>query len=208
MPDDRYGDRRERLVEATLDLCTGRWYEAITVDQIADAAHIPLSDFAGHFATKDAVVMSIVDDLLNAIAEALGDVKKDIDPEHALLAATVEVIGAIIDGRGVITRDRMLAMGRIVTARPYLRKQVSAARKRVLTRALADRMGLDSQDRRVQRAVTLWSAVAAGAYVDRLGMAPGYDSRDDDRLSERVAANLSQIFADVMGPARPQCNRN
>jgi hypothetical protein len=49
----------------------------------------------------------------------------------------------------------MLAMGRVVTSTSHLQQQASAVRKRVLTQALAGRMGFDSQDRRVQRAVTI-----------------------------------------------------
>lgn len=201
MPGDRDEDCRERLVDTTLDLCMSQGYDATTVDQIAAAADITPADFARHFATKDAAIMSVVDDLLQATAAALGDVKPDVDAEHALLIATIESLNAIIDGRGVITRDRMLAMGRIVTSTSHLQQQASAVRKRVLTQALADRMGFDSQDRRVQRAVTMWSAIAAGAYIGQLHMPPNYDPRQDDWLSERMVANLSDTFAEVMGEA-------
>jgi AcrR family transcriptional regulator len=101
----------------------------------------------------------------------------------------------------VIARDRMLAMGRVVTSTSHLQQQASAVRRRVLTQALAGRMGFDSQDRRVQRAVTMWSAIAAGAYIGQLHMPPNYVPRHDDWLSERMVANLSETFAEVMGAA-------
>ncbi len=201
MPGYRHGNSREWLIDGTLDLCTQHGYDAVTVEQIVATADVMQSEFARYFATKDAVVMSIVDDLLHATATALGDVKPDVAPEHALLIATIEVLGAIIDGRGVITLDRMLAMGRIVTGASHLQKQASAARKRLLTQALADRMGVGPQDRRVQRAATMWSAIAAGAYVGQLHMPPNYDPRNDDLLPERMIANLSDTFAEVMGEA-------
>jgi AcrR family transcriptional regulator len=201
MPGDRDDDCRERLVDATLDLCMGQGYDATTVDQIAAAADVTPADFERHFATKDEAIMSVVDDLLQATAAALADVKAEVDPEHALLIATIELLAAIIEGRGVITRDRMLAMGRVVTSTSHLQQQASAVRKRVLTQALAGRMGFDSQDRRVQRAVTMWSAIAAGAYVGQLHMPSNYDPRQDDWLSERMVANLSETFAEVMGEA-------
>jgi AcrR family transcriptional regulator len=184
-----------------LDLCTGQGYDATTVDQIAAAADVTPSDFARHFATKDAVIMSIFDDLLHATVTALQDVKTDIGPEHALLIATIEVHRAIIEGRGVITRDRMLAIALIVISTSDLQKQASAARKRVLTQALADRMGVGSGDRRVQRAVATWSAIATGAYIGQLHTPANYDPRHGDWLSERMITNLSQTFAEVMGEA-------
>ena len=192
-------DCREQLIDAALSLCTRCGYEAAAIDQMAAGAGVTPSDFARYFATKDAVVMSVVEDLLHATAAALRDVEADVSPEQALLDATTEVLTAIIDGRGVITRDRMLAMAQIVTANPNLRKQASLARKRVLAQALADRMGVAPGNRRVRQAVTMWSAIAAGAYLGRRSMAEHYDPRQDDQLIERMVGELAATFADVMG---------
>jgi AcrR family transcriptional regulator len=192
-------DCRERLIDATLSLCARRGYEATSVDQIAAAADVSPLDFARYFASKDAVLLSIVEDLLKASVDALGDVEAAIDPERALLLATTEVITRIIDGRGVITRDRMLAFRQVAIAHPNLRQQVSLARKRVLSAALADRLGVAGDDRHVHQAVTRWSAVVAGAYLGGDSMADHYDPRTDDQLIARMSAELSATFADVMG---------
>ncbi|MGB7165581.1 MAG: TetR/AcrR family transcriptional regulator [Mycobacterium sp.] len=195
----RERDRRDQLIDATLSLCIRCGYEATTVEQIAAAAEVTPADFACYFATKDAALMAVVDDLLQFTATALRHVDVAESPEQALLVATTEVLIAIIDGRGVITRDRMLAMAEIVTAQPSLRRQASSARKRILTRALADRMGVTAENRRERQAVTKWSAVAASAYLDRYSMAAGYDPRQDDQLEDRATANLAATFAQVMG---------
>lgn len=155
-------DWRERLIDATLNLCVRSGYETTTIDQIAAAEASP-SDFSRYFATKDAVLLCIVEDLLHATAAALANVDAAAGPEQALLLATTEVLTAISDGRGVITLDRMLAMAEIVTANPDLRKQASLIRKQVLTQALADRLGVAAENRRVRHAVTKWSAIASGA---------------------------------------------
>jgi len=198
-------DCRERLIDATLDLCTRCGYEATTVDQIAAAAGVAPPEFARYFATKDAVLLSIVEDLIQASAAALGDVEAGTNPEQALLIATASVITAITEGRGVITQDRMIAMAEIVTTNSDLRKQASLARKRVLTQALADRMGVTAGNQRVRQAVTRWSAIAAGAYVGAGIMGAHYDPRQDDQLVERGIAELTANFADVMGddPSQP-----
>jgi AcrR family transcriptional regulator len=192
-------DCRERLIDATLDLCARCGYEATGVDQIAAAAGVTPPDFARYFGTKDAVLMSIVEDLIQASAAALADVEAGTNPEQALLIATAAVITAITEGRGVITQDRMIAMAEIVTTNSDLRKQASLVRKRVLTQALADRMGVAEGNQRVRQAVTRWSAIAAGAYVLAGSMGPHYDPRQDDQLVERGIAELTANFADVMG---------
>jgi AcrR family transcriptional regulator len=196
-------DCRERLIDATLDLCISCGYEATTIDEIAAAAKMAPSDFGRHFATKDAVLMRIVEDLVNATGSALRDVDAAAPPEQALLIATTEVITAITEGRGVITCDRMLAMAEIVTANSNLRKQASLTRKRVLTQALADRMGVTADNRRVRRAVTTWSAIASGAYLNAGTMGEHYDPRRDDQLTERGIAELTASFSDVMGDDPP-----
>jgi AcrR family transcriptional regulator len=195
----RERDRRDQLIDATLSLCIRCGYEATTVEQIAAAAEVTPPDFIRYFATKDAALMAVIDAVLQAAATALRHVDPAESPEQALLIAHTEVLIAITDGRGVITRDRMLAIAQIFSAHPSLRSQASLARKRILTRALADRMGVAAGNQRVRQAVTKWSAVAASAYLDRYRMAVNYDPRQDGRLEDRAIANLADTFAEVMG---------
>jgi len=196
-------DSRERLIDATLDLSIRCGYEATTIDEIAAAANVAPPEFTRHFATKDAVLMCIVEDLVNATGSALRHVDAAVGPEQALLIATTEVITAITEGRGVITCDRMLAMTEVVTANANLRKQASLTRKRVLTQALADRMGVAADNRRVRHAVTRWSAIASGAYLGAGSMGKHYDPRQDDQLKKRGIAELTASFSDVMGDDPP-----
>jgi AcrR family transcriptional regulator len=156
-------------------------------------------EFERYFATKDAVIMSIIDDLVQATAAALPHVEAAASPEQALLIATTEVTTAIVHGHGVITRERMLAMSEIVAAHPNLRKQASCARKPVLTRALADRLGVSVDNLRARQAVTMWSAIASGAYVSRSTMADHYDPGLDDQLEQRMVVELTASFTEVMG---------
>jgi hypothetical protein len=80
-----------------------------------------------------------------------------------------------------------------------LRKQASKARKRILTQAVAERMGVAAENRRVRQAVTVWSAIATGAYVSRSTMADHYDPSLDDPLEERMVKELTASFTEVMG---------
>lgn len=192
---------RERLIEATLSLCVERGYEATTIEQIAAAAGVTPVELSRYFATKNAVLMSIVEDLLTSTVAALGQVDQAATPEQALLLATTEVVTAIIDGYGVISRDRMLSLSQIVTAYPALRRQASSIRKRVLSQALADRLGVPAEGRRVRQAVTMWSAIATGAYVARSTMGAHYDPSQDAHLEQRVITELNASYTEVMGKA-------
>jgi hypothetical protein len=70
--------------------------------------------------------------------------------------------------------------------------------------ALADRLGVAAENRRVRQAVTMWSAIAAGAYLGARSMGEDYDPAQDDQIIERMIAELGATFADVMGNDPPQ----
>jgi AcrR family transcriptional regulator len=196
-------DCRDRIIDATLDLCVRFGYETTSVEQIIAAAEVEPADFSRYFATKDAVILSIVEALLGAGAAALADVGEAASPEQALLLSTTAVMTAIAEGRGPITLDQMLAMSPIMSANADLRKHASLMRKRLLTPALADWMGLTPNDRRVHHAVRKWSAIATGSYMARSTMAEHYDPALDDQLEERMIAEITASFDEVMGEDMP-----
>lgn len=198
---------REKLVDAAVELSGQQGYHRTTVEQIAAAAGVTPQDFARHFATKDALILSITEELMHGTAAALVHVEADTDPAEALLVATTKNLAAIIHGHGVMPLGRMLEMARIVTANDRLQKQASVLRKRLLTRALAEKLGVAQDDRRVSRAVTLWSATAATSYFDHIDMPTRpRDLRHGEQLSQQAAARLVQTYMKVTGhePSAPR----
>jgi AcrR family transcriptional regulator len=205
-PESRDDDCRERLIDVTLELCAHQGYDATTADQIATAAGVTPSEFARYFASPEAVLLSIVDAMTHATAAALPDVQTDVDPERALLSAGIAAMTAVIEDRGAVRLERLLALGQIVNATRNLQRKVSEVRKRVITPALSDRLGVDPQDRRLKRALTMWSAVMASAYIAQEDMPDDYDPRHDSALTARMEANLLQSFGEVTGkdPKQPE----
>jgi AcrR family transcriptional regulator len=199
-------DRRERLIDAALELCARQGYDATTLDQIAAKAGISEADSANCFATTEAILMSIVDDMARATAAALATTPKGIEPERALLSASTAMATAIAEGRGAVPLYRLLAMARVISTTRNLHRTVAAARKRVITKPLADWMGVDPANRRLQHALTMWSAVTASTYVSALDMPDGYEPQRDSELQQRMIESLAQSFADVMGddPQSPE----
>lgn len=66
----------------------------------------------------------------------------------------------------------------------------------MLTQALTERMGVNPANQRVRLAVTMWSAIAAGAYP-AAGHADQLRPRHDDRLPERMIARPADTFTEV-----------
>jgi AcrR family transcriptional regulator len=194
-----HDDRRERLIDAALKLFERQGYDATTTAQIAAKARLSDADFTKYFPSTEAIIMAIAEDMARETAAALAGIEKGIAPERALLSAGVAALNTVVEGRSELPLDRLLAMARVVSATRNLHRRVSAARKRVITQALADWMGVDSTDRRLQRALTMWSAVTASAYVAASEMPEHYESQRDGGLRAEMIANLSQSYGDVMG---------
>jgi AcrR family transcriptional regulator len=199
-------DRRERLIDAALELCARQGYDATTADQIAAKAGVSDADFASFFVSTEAVLMSIIEDMAHATAAALETTPNGIEPERALLIASTAMVTAIAEGRGAVPLYRLLALARIISTTRNLHRTVAAARRRVIARPLADWMRVDPANRRLQRALTMWAAVTASTYVSALNMPDGYTSQGDSQLRQRMIAYLFESFGDVMGvdPSRPE----
>jgi AcrR family transcriptional regulator len=194
---------REKLIDAALDLCMRQGYEATTVAEIAAAAGISRHAAASYFATTDAIVLSVIDDIVTGSAAALADVAPQTSPADALLAASIKVLADITNGVGVITRERLEAVAHILTTSPQLQKQASAHRKQVLSVALSDRLGVAVDDRRVWRAVTAWSATVVAAYSPYVGRPVRVDPSNDARVPELMCERLEHTFSHITGGRRP-----
>jgi len=198
---------RERLFDVALDLYIMQGYEATTIDQIGAAGGVTSHAVGHYFATKDAIILSIVDDIIVAVATELAQIPPQTSPPEALLAANTAVISDIADGAGVITRERLQALAHILTASMDLRKTASALGKRVLSHALAERMGVGPEDPRVRQAVTIRSAVIAAAYNFDRGGRVRLDPRNDGRVPELMVKRLNDTFTHITGRAPAHPNR-
>lgn len=168
---------RATLIDAALDLCLRHGYEHTTVDQIAAQAEVSARTFSRYFATKEAVFLTLIEDLADEIALEIARLPEHLGPVEALRAAHVEVLTRV-DGAtvGRLTKDRIVLMLRIINGSSVL-KQASFEFKhpRVLA-VLADRMGVPVDDRGLLLGVSVFSSIIVAACGDLVG------DTDRDRL--------------------------
>jgi AcrR family transcriptional regulator len=199
---------RARLMDIALHLFRWRGYDAITPDQIAATASITPQDFARHFATKDAVIMSLADEISHAGVASLAHVAPNGDPLDALFTVHAETLTAIVNGVGIMTRERLVALAHILTAHQHLREQVRAQRKRVLTIPLAEHTSVAPEDRPMRLAFTTWAAIVTGSYnyFDGVGLfdRAGFGPSGDGRVPEVMVQRLKETFTDVTGREPPR----
>jgi AcrR family transcriptional regulator len=119
---------RERLIDATLELCAAFGYDATTVDQIAAAAHVAPDHFVDYFENKDAVLTAVLDDAEQAIAAAFPHVGGGINPDQALLIAIIEDLAVISEGCSAVTAERLAVIAQTVRAHAALRPTLDLTR--------------------------------------------------------------------------------
>lgn len=109
---------RTTLIDAALDLCLRQGYERTTVDQIAAQADVSARTFSRYFATKEAVFLTLIEDLAEEIAAEITRLPRHLGPLEALRAAHVEVLTRV-DGHtvGRLTKGRIVLMLRIINGR-------------------------------------------------------------------------------------------
>ncbi len=184
------------LIDAAVELCDEQGFDNTTVDQIAAVADVSPRTFSRYFATKDAVILALIDDMTAAIAQQLARQPPGLSPLAAMFGAHIEMIKgtASVSGDGFST-ERLKTITRIVNSSPALRLAASDFRDHAVTRALADRMGVEPEDRRVQLAIAVFATILLCA-IDEFADVTDWSLVDADTLAA-VLTETYERFADV-----------
>lgn len=151
---------RTMLIDAAVQLCDKQGFEKTTVDQIAAVADVSPRTFSRYFATKDAVILALIDDMVDAIAVQLQRQPRDLNELEALLGAHVAMVKATASAPpGGFTTERLKVTARIVNSSPALRLAASEFRPNSVAMVLAHRMGVELDDKKLRLVVAVWSAI-------------------------------------------------
>lgn len=141
--------------------------------------------------------MSVVDDMLAAVVDALSDIEPRRSANDALFAAHTHMLENIVGGAGPVTQGRLQLMGAVVMASPQ--EKASARRFEVLSGPLADYLGVQADDKQVRHELMLWSSVVGATYVAALDRRGRFDPDVDTREPERMSQRLTRTFRVIMG---------
>jgi AcrR family transcriptional regulator len=190
---------RAMLIEAAIDLCDRQGFEQTTVEQIAAVADVSPRTFSRYFATKDAIVLAFIDEVTESVAIELTAQPADIGHFDALYRAHVQAfLKTKTASPAQLTADRLLASARIVTSSPTLMNTASEFRADAVNVALARRMGVPGDDRRLKVTAVVWGAIIMTAIAD-LGSRANWASVTVDDIVARIESTYADFLSVVAG---------
>ena len=158
---------RATLIDAAVGLCDRQGFDATTVDQIAAIAEVSPRTFSRYFATKDAIAMALIDEVLDSAASELMCQPRDLSNLEALRQAFIAMArNTRLASAGALTSERLLQILRIVMSSATLRQAAVEYRASKVDAIIADRMGAQVGDRRVKLMSAVWGAVLITAMSD------------------------------------------
>jgi AcrR family transcriptional regulator len=174
---------REALIEVAFDLFGRQGFDATTVEEIAEAVEVSPRTFFRYFATKEDVVLSMLEDQLSAMYDGLAARPASEPVLTALRHAMVGVVRAAEQGVGSFDPIRFACMRDLTSKNPALAARSmehGAAKIDALADQIGARMGVDpARDPRPQlvaatvictvpTAIRLWGANEPDTAVSEL----------------------------------------
>jgi len=160
-------DKQRRLVEreiaaAAMRLFDSEGFDAVTVEQIADAAGISSRTFFRYFANKEELLVRYQRQIHARLVTALAARPADEGPVTALREAYIATSHVAPEDRDQVLRsNRFLASSRALRVR--LNGESTVDRGPVIA-LLAERMGLDASDPRLETVAVAVGAVAGASF--------------------------------------------
>jgi AcrR family transcriptional regulator len=186
---------RATLIDAAVELCERQGFERTTVDQIAAVADVSPRTFSRYFATKDAIALALIDDAVDLAAAELARQPADISHFEALRRSYVAMYtNTKTAPPGELTEERLMCTVRIIMSSLALRQAAVEFRDHTVNVALAKRMGVQLDDRRLKLVAAVWASIIMTSLSD-LG-----DHTDWAQVGiDDVVARLEATFAEFIG---------
>jgi AcrR family transcriptional regulator len=154
---------RTEIVGAALDLCERQGFEKTTVEQIASLADVSPRTVNRYFATKEDIVLGLIDDFLVESVDILRALPRDGDELRALRDSYIGLVDRIVETGEPISFERFQQMQRVLRESPSVSarsREIAEFKNNVLGKTIAERMGVPPDDLSVRIVMATWSAIA------------------------------------------------
>ena len=99
-PVRRYDNRSQQILRAAVDLFSSRGFDATSIRDIATAVGVQPASVYYHFASKDALLIAVVDEAARMVAEQVRAAPRSTDPWQRLQAACEAHLQVLLHGEG------------------------------------------------------------------------------------------------------------
>lgn len=195
---------RATLIDAAVGLCDRQGFDGTTVDQIAAIAEVSPRTFSRYFATKDAIAMALIDEVLVRVAAELARQPRYLSHLEALRRAYVAMVEscklAPADG---LTAERLLQILRITMSSATLRQATIEYRASAVDVVVAERMGAAVDDRRVRLLAAVWGALLMTALQDLGRRTDSAVLVSVDEVIEAFESTYAEFSGEIAGLGQP-----
>jgi AcrR family transcriptional regulator len=195
---------RATLIDAAVELCDRQGFDRTTVDQIAAIADVSPRTFSRYFATKDAIAMALVDEVVDRAAVELDRQPLDISHFEALLRSYVGMANATkLAPAGELSTDRLMRIARIVVSSPTLRQSALEYRGSSIDTALAKRIGAGLDDRKVKLMSAVWASVIMTALTNLGDQGLDWTQLGIDDVIDQLEATYAELTGEIGALRQP-----
>ena len=185
---------RATLIDAAVELCERQGFDRTTVDQIAAIADVSPRTFSRYFATKDAIALALVDEVLDRTAVELIHQPRGMNHFEALLRAYLAMAeSAKAAPAGELSAERIMCIVRIVLSSPTLRQASLEYRANSVDAELANRMGAAVNDRSPRLVSAVWGSILMTALTDLADQDREWSQRSIDDLIDRLGVSFAEF---------------
>jgi AcrR family transcriptional regulator len=194
---------RATLIDAAVDLCDRQGFDRTTVDQIAAIADVSPRTFSRYFATKDAIGLALVDEVLDRTAFEMARQPRELNHFVALHRAYVATANAAkanaakVAPVGELSVERLMCIVRIVLSSPTLRQAALEYRASAVDVELATRMGTGLQERRLRLVSAVWGSIMMTALTDLAGECRDWSQVSIDDLLDRLEVTFAEFASEI-----------
>lgn len=191
---------RALLVDAAVKLCLQQGYQRTTVEQIAAAADVSPRTFSRYFTTKEAVLVTVMDDLVEAAANELTTIPMSVPPLEAVCRAHSDILRRVPSGRVPgLSASKILLMITVLSSADELRMAAIAARPETMVSRIAARLGSNPAEDHVMMMCGVWASIVATAWSNL-----DTETCEVAAFPVMMADRLDRLFADFVALAAVQ----
>lgn len=187
---------RATLIDAAVELCNRQGFDNTTVEQIAAIADVSPRTFSRYFPTKESIALALVDEILDRAAVELARQPPELNTIEAVMHAFIAMAEATKRAApGELTAERVLCIVGILLSSAALRQVSVEYRGDAVDRAMARRMGVGLDDRRLRLASAMWGALIMTSLGDAAADVDDWSQVSVDYLAARLQATFDDFTA-------------